>query len=95
MHRFILFCLLLITATGIQAQHSIKGTLLDEKGEPLPSATIILTNSADSVLQGFTMSGSDGAFEIKKVPKGNYFMTANFLEYEQLKKDIEVDGSQA
>lgn len=83
MKRIIPVWLLFLLAFQVQAQvSSMNGMITNEKGEPLPSATIVLLNPADSTMISFGISNAEGAWEIKAIRPGNYLMQFAFLGYE-------------
>lgn len=77
----LIFSTCLLFVLGVQAQ-SIKGKVMDDEGESLFGATVMLLQQKDSVLASFAMSGEGGAFEIKKVSAGNYILRINFVGFE-------------
>ncbi|WP_246230575.1 carboxypeptidase regulatory-like domain-containing protein [Mucilaginibacter humi] len=58
-----------------QESGTISGKIVDEKGEPLPGATITIKGLNQSV-----MSGLDGSFNIK-APVGTYDITVTYVSY--------------
>jgi hypothetical protein len=52
----------------------IKGTLKDEKGEPLPFTTLFLKNSSDSTLYKGELSAEDGRFLFEHIREGSYYL---------------------
>ena len=76
----ILLSLLCLMVNG-QDMGNINGNVLDGKDkQPLPGATILLTNVTDSIQPEGTISGMDGTFSIS-VPKGKYEITVSFLGF--------------
>ncbi|MCD6347817.1 MAG: outer membrane beta-barrel protein [Bacteroidales bacterium] len=67
---------------------NLQGDVLDEKGQPLPSATIVLLNPSDSTMAYFGISAENGHWEIKNVRSGSYLMQFAFLGYETTYRDI-------
>jgi len=65
---------------------SIQGRLLDSATkEPLPSANIYLSNTTIGAT-----SSSDGSFEIKNIPAGNYTLVFRFVGYKQQSMPVEI-----
>lgn len=61
---------------------SVKGKVLDKTtGSPLEYVQVAVFNKADSSLITGSLTDSTGSFMIKKVPYGNYFITAEFMGY--------------
>lgn len=82
--------ILFISIVGYGQAQSIKGVIKDEEGESLFSATVMLLQAEDSVLASFAMSDAAGAFEIKKVPKGDYLLRINFVGLKTFDKNLQV-----
>ncbi|QEM11334.1 SusC/RagA family TonB-linked outer membrane protein [Mucilaginibacter rubeus] len=59
-----------------QDRGSIKGKVVDEKGQPLPGATVKIPGAGAT-----TISGIDGAYTLNVVP-GSYTVEASFISYE-------------
>jgi len=80
MKKLIIICLTLIeSAMYGQSSGTIKGTVFDEKGEPLPFANIYMERGA------FKMGGTsdlDGNFTIKPIPTGKYDVNISYVGYE-------------
>ncbi|MEM0999796.1 MAG: TonB-dependent receptor [Bacteroidota bacterium] len=88
--HLIIVLLCALGSAQLYAQGSVSGRIIDENGDPLPSATVMLTAKSDSVLAAFAMSNSEGNFKLSTVDQGAYFLQVTFLEYEQFNRDIEV-----
>ncbi|MBK9985395.1 MAG: outer membrane beta-barrel protein [Saprospiraceae bacterium] len=85
----------LCLTTQLSAQvnkSSFKGNVRDESDLPIPGATIMILNAADSVLTQFGSSKPDGSFLIKNVPKGDYLINITFLGLAPFYQSI-VSGS--
>ena len=67
----------LLTTACIAQQGSIKGSVSDLSGLPLPGANIQLKNT-----QYGTTSDVDGEFEFLDIPQGYYTLTVNYIGYE-------------
>jgi len=59
-----------------QDRGSIKGKVVDEKGQPLPGATVKIPGAGAT-----TISGIDGSYTLNVVP-GTYAVEASFISYE-------------
>ncbi|MGS2764344.1 SusC/RagA family TonB-linked outer membrane protein [Sinomicrobium sp. M5D2P9] len=66
------------------AQLSVKGTVTDERGDPLPGVTIILKNTETGAISDF-----DGNYEIS-VPDGDGILVFSYMGFTT--REIEVDG---
>ncbi len=86
-----LIILFLFTSVASFAQKFVvKGQLLDSTSIGLPSATIMILQAKDSSLVNFGTSNSEGAFEIKNVSAGNYFLKVSYIGYHTLVKHFET-----
>ncbi len=62
-----------------QAQSSIKGELKDNDGAAVAFANVALYNSSDSSMVKVATTTESGAFHIKNIKSGNYFLKATFV----------------
>jgi hypothetical protein len=67
----------------LSAQYTIKGKIVDVNEAPLESVNITLLEN-DSVFTKGTVTGKNGAFELKGVNPGNYLLKASFVSYAPL-----------
>ncbi|GIV40185.1 MAG: membrane protein [Thermonema sp.] len=73
------------------AQHcrlQLDGRIVDEKGVPLPAATIYIVNSG----QG-TVSSSDGYYRLEKLCPGLYIIEVSFTGYQSLYDTLQLSTS--
>jgi iron complex outermembrane receptor protein len=71
----------------VYAQSTLSGKVIDETGEPLVGATVIL--------KGTTLGNPtnlNGMYSISRVPNGNYILSVTFVGYKTQEKTIRVDG---
>ncbi len=78
--RKFLFLLLLAPFYGVNSQ-SVKGTVEDESGYPIPAATITISLSNDSLARQFTVSNDAGKFSFTVKTAGNYILCATGIGY--------------
>lgn len=78
--------LLIANASLITAQ-SIKGRVLDEKEEPLASATIMIKE-----LKRGVSTDTEGRFRIKDLPQGDITIIASFVGYENNVQTVRIKG---
>jgi Ca-activated chloride channel family protein len=72
--------LLVFLSSGLYAQSGgIKGTILDEKGQPLISATIQI--SSGGIVRGGTVTDFDGNYLVKPLAAGSYDVKIAYLGY--------------
>mgnify|MGYP006106644341 FL=1 len=48
-------------------QESIKGRIIDEKGEPIGFTSVVLLQPSDSTMKYFGVSNYEGKYEIKRI----------------------------
>ncbi len=88
-----LIVLLLCAAARLAAQNtgSVTGTLVDAAdGEPIVGAVVALTTTSDGTAGKHTVSDTDGRFGFKSLPAGKYALSATYLGYAELKREITV-----
>lgn len=84
-----------ITAFANEPFGSISGSVMDgELQEPIPYATISITNSKGELVQGNT-TAADGSFIIEKIPRGAYTFKVQFMGYKPFSKEIEITQKQS
>ena len=54
----------ILTSVGVSAQ-IVSGKLVDETGQPLPFANVVLLSLPDSAFVSGTISGEDGSFTLE------------------------------
>ena len=73
--------MLFVVMNSFAQKTLIKGQLADTVGGPLPSATVMLLNAADSSLVNFSVTDAQGNFALKNVSKGDYLFKVSFLGF--------------
>ncbi|MGB3007367.1 MAG: outer membrane beta-barrel family protein [Chitinophagaceae bacterium] len=77
-----------------QQNGSIKGLVFDTTAkQPVAGATITLMERKDSSLVIFSMTGSDGRFELKGIANGEYRLLITHVNYHNSNKYISVSGN--
>lgn len=78
-----IFCIssILFSVYGHAQEASISGKIIDEKGLPIPGATIVLKGTSSSVATDF-----DGKFQIKAPKDG--ILTISFIGYKTVQESI-------
>jgi iron complex outermembrane receptor protein len=61
------------------AQSSIKGKLIDDKGEAMPYVNVAVYTSIDSTMAKVGVTETDGSFTIPGLSAGSYFFKASFV----------------
>lgn len=82
--------LLLLLPLALFSQTSLTGLVLDEAGKPLPYATVALMKPADSTLAFFGITNDKGAFDVKKISRGNYLMQVAFIGYQTFYQTLKM-----
>lgn len=74
MRKTIFFISIALLSRLVLGQSTFSGKVLDEQGNPLPGATIVLNNGAH-----MAMSANDGSFKIYGLPSQQYTVSINFV----------------
>lgn len=82
--------LLLVPSLLFGQGNSLRGEIIDENAQPMPSATAILLDPADSTLLYFGVSSASGRFEITNIKQGQYLLQVAFIGYTTIYKHIEI-----
>jgi hypothetical protein len=72
------------------AQHSIKGRVIDENGEPLTYANVVLLDPADSTLLYFDVADKEGYYEIRNVKSDQYIIQYSFVTKKPIYEAITI-----
>jgi len=73
---------------GANAQVTISGKVTDEKGAPLPYASVSIPGSFDGA-----STNDNGHFEFKTSVKGDTTLVISFVGYQTIKKKITIAGT--
>ncbi|WP_258104186.1 TonB-dependent receptor [Marinoscillum sp. MHG1-6] len=76
--------ILLLTTQWVSAQQMLRGTVVDNEGEPVPGASILIKGTS----QG-TVTDMDGGYALE-VPSGEETLVVSFLGF--IKKEVSVQG---
>lgn len=68
--------------------YSIRGTVLDNEGKPLPGANIHLHET----MQG-TTTNEQGSYELKNIRPGHYHLHIEYLGYQSVNDEIDISQS--
>ncbi len=84
--------LYLLLITPIYGQIQLEGFVFDDNtNDPIPYATIILTNSENAFVTGVT-TNEDGFYELS-YNKGDYSLQVDFIGYKTYTTAIELNGN--
>lgn len=86
----LLWTITLVIPIGIQAQNSIKGTVFNESGEPLPHAKITIVGTYNGAY-----TDEEGTFIIRKIENGSYSLRTSLLGYEEKEQSVEIKDADA
>lgn len=75
------------------AQFTITGSVRDAQNRELAGATILLKATASADRPKGTATNRDGTFELKGVPAGTYTLTASYVGFTTISKEITVNGN--
>lgn len=67
-------------AQSVNGKITVK--VLDDKGQPLPYASVVLRQSQDSVLVKGELSAADGSASFDKVSSGHYFVQTSLIGFQ-------------
>ena len=87
MKRILLLLACLATLTGVFAQTSFKGRIVDEQGQPFPYVNVVLLSLPDSAYVAGAVSGDDGCFSLPASTRGR-LLRASFIGYTTLYKEV-------
>lgn len=95
--RLALTLLLLCTPwilLGQQGSLSIRGRVLDESKQPLPSANVVV-RSADGKLLGGMATDTKGNFSVGNLPQGSLQLEITFVGYVSHQRSIKLSSAQS
>lgn len=79
---FLMLILSLLLELQVHGQNrSLSGNLYDDQLKPLSSGTVVLLNPADSTMEFFGITDSQGHFEIRNIKEGAYLLQASFIGF--------------
>lgn len=83
-----LFCFFVSLIINGQNNSGIKGRILDESNQPLPGATIAITNIKTGASTDF-----NGYYELLNLPSGKHTIKISFIGYTTLQKEITISNN--
>lgn len=90
-HLFVFLLLLGLAFRTTQGfAQRISGTIVGQDSQPLPGATIRLTNPTDSTQQRGVTTDGDGNFTMERLPSGPYRLSVSFVGYQRWQKSIRL-----
>lgn len=95
MFRIVLLLFLFPTIVFAQKNIQIKGVVYDTASKKgLAYATVSLVSAKDSTLINFTRADSSGSFVLKQVSKGAYLLSASYVGFIPIWKNIDITNEQ-
>lgn len=83
--RICIILLLLVASISFVAAQVIKGKVLDENGEPLAAATVVVKE-----INKGTSTDNDGRFRFRGLPEGQVTVVASFVGYENETREVRL-----
>ena len=83
--RLLFLLILFCPATLAQSTGALYGRVVDDLGDPLPGANVILQDT-----QIGTATDIDGNFVMTDIPPGAYVVQVAFVGYQALAEDVQV-----
>ncbi|HTM92329.1 MAG TPA: carboxypeptidase-like regulatory domain-containing protein, partial [Flavisolibacter sp.] len=83
-HRVLLFISVFFFVNNpLSSQSKLQGSVVKDKSQSLPGATVLLLNSKDSSLVKGLFSSTDGNYSFEKIAPGSYILAASYSGYKQ------------
>lgn len=83
MKHFLVCLSLLLLISIANAQHSIKGRVLDEKQKPYKQASVLLLEAKDSSIYQSILTNAQGDFEFTQVKQADFLLLVSVLGYQK------------
>ena len=81
MRSIFISALLLISASALQAQTTLKGQVKADDGTTVPFANAVLYSAVDSQMVKAEITNDDGFFSLSNISPGTYHLTISFVGY--------------
>lgn len=78
----------------VAGQSKVQGRVLNNNGEPLANASVLLLRSDDSSLIKGMMTAQEGRFRFDKVASGSYLVTSTFIGFKQVYSNVFVANNE-
>ncbi len=88
-YTFLLIFSMFLSSVMAATPYKVGGRVIDDKGEPVGYATVLLMQG-EEVVTGCT-TGDDGEFMLS-VSQGDYTLIAEFVGYESVERQVSVGG---
>lgn len=84
MRKFLLCIACICPLVGVYAQRAVSGQVVDETGEAVPFANVVLLTAADSALVTGGVTDETGAFRLETDAAGQTLLKVSFVGYADL-----------
>ena len=85
--KIIFVVLLSFQAILTKAQVTITGTVLDQNGAPLPTATVLLLNSTDSSMVKGAITDDSGIYLLEDISSDSYLLSVSMIGFKKYVSD--------
>mgnify|MGYP000431896035 CR=1 FL=1 len=85
-----LFGLILATPAQGQERFEVKGVVLDSAGSRVANAMVVALIRADSAIKTFATTTGSGAFQLPKLPTGEYILQVTAIGFAPLRQNFAV-----
>jgi len=86
MRQFFIAAIMLFSVFSAFGQHTIKGKVLDDKGNALPGATVVIQNGSQGLV-----TAKDGTFSFENLSKDHYTLSVSFVGFETKVSQVNAD----
>ena len=87
MKKFLIVLILISSIVSFAQNSSLIGKIISDKNEPLEGVNILITGT-----QFGAASLSDGSFEIKNLPFGDYTLEVSMISYAKKKRTVSFNS---
>lgn len=96
MKKLLFLSLFICLALNLFSQkYTIEGSVIDSNKVALEFTSVVLLQSQDSILVGFSITNKDGLFRIDGIEAGSYLLNASFLGYKDYYKTVDIKGEES
>jgi len=84
-----IFAILIFSPDAKAQGGTVRGTVLDESGEPLTGATVMILNQ-----QAGAYTDDRGIFSVSKIPEGKFTLLVTYLGFDTIARPLEIKNAQ-
>ncbi|WP_254712495.1 TonB-dependent receptor [Polaribacter pectinis] len=85
---FFLTFVIALSTYSQESQHTVSGNVVDNFGNPLFGASVVLGNNLRT-----TITGEDGRYILKFIPNGNYLVKVSYLGFISSSREISLENT--